>query len=95
MPSPRPSSATGSDPAAPPQDASQEANRDRKDAPFYCPGCGKRVEYQQQCQGKPESPHPPMEVVSTDELYGADYNPDAKPGESGYRTPAPSTENLG
>jgi hypothetical protein len=56
-----------------------------KDAPFYCPGCGKRVQYQQQCTGKPESPHPPIEVVPTDELSG----------DSEGFTAAPSSENLG
>ena len=35
---------------------------------YYCPGCGKLVDYRQQCQGTPEKPHPPIEVVSTDEL---------------------------
>jgi len=58
---------------------------ENKDAPFYCPGCGLRYNYQQQCSGKPESPHPPLEVVSTDELSG---DPDKQ-------TAAPSTENLG
>jgi hypothetical protein len=61
--------------------ASTQEKKD--DAPFYCPGCGKRVQYQQQCTGKPESPHPPIEVVSTDELKGDEH------------TAAPSTENLG
>jgi hypothetical protein len=56
-----------------------------KDAPFYCPGCGKRAQYQQQCTGKPESPHPPIEVVPTDELAG----------DPEKYTPAPSSENLG
>jgi hypothetical protein len=65
------------------QDASSESQS--KDAPFYCPGCGKRVQYQQQCTGKPESPHPPIEVISTDELSG----------DPEKHTAAPSTENLG
>ena len=60
------------------------ATADKADeAPFYCPGCGKRVQYQQQCTGKPESPHPPIEVVSTDELSGDSH------------TAAPDTTNLG
>jgi len=62
---------------------SKSSTESPKDAPFYCPGCGRRFQYQQQCTGKPESPHPPIEVVSTDELSGD--NP----------TAAPSTENLG
>jgi len=78
MPSPR-HSATDSESDAPVTEAKDKA----KDAPFYCPGCGLRYSYQQKCTGKPESPHPPIEVVSTDELSGD--NP----------TAAPSTENLG
>lgn len=39
---------------------------------YYCPGCGKLVDYQQQCTGRGESPHPPLEVVSTDELKAGD-----------------------
>jgi hypothetical protein len=48
---------------------------------FYCPGCGKLVDYLQACIGSPTAPHPPIEVVSTDELKG---------DESGH-TPAPNT----
>jgi hypothetical protein len=40
--------------------------------PFYCPGCGLTYDYQQRCTGKAESPHPPIEVVSTDELKEGD-----------------------
>ena len=50
-----------------------------KDAPFYCPGCGRRYEYRQQCTGKPESPHPPIEVVSTDELKSGDPSQHSTP----------------
>lgn len=39
---------------------------------FYCPGCGLTYDYQQKCFGKPESPHPAIEVVSTDELKNGD-----------------------
>lgn len=39
---------------------------------FYCPGCGMTYDYQQKCYGKPESPHPAIEVVSTDELKEGD-----------------------
>lgn len=54
--------------------------------PFYCPGCGKQVGYMKECTGKPEAPHPPIEVVPTDELAS---------GDTSQHTPAPSTENLG
>jgi hypothetical protein len=57
----------------------------KEDAPFYCPGCGKRVQYQQQCTGTPAAPHQPIEVVSTDELSG----------DPEKFTAAPSSENLG
>jgi hypothetical protein len=51
---------------------------------FYCPGCGRLYDYQRQCQGSPTAPHPPIEVVSTDEIHeGA--NPDD-------HTPAPASE---
>lgn len=41
--------------------------------PYYCPACGQRVEYRQQCTGQDAaSPHPPTEVVSTDELNAGD-----------------------
>ena len=48
---------------------------------FYCPGCGKLVDYQQQCRGRDEAPHPPIEVVSTDELLA---------GDPSKHTPAPA-----
>jgi len=62
---------------------SQADTSDTKDAPFYCPGCGRRYEYRQQCTGRPEAPHPPIEVVSTDELSVDTH------------TAAPDTTNLG
>jgi len=65
------------------KDTSTESHKE--EAPFYCPGCGKRVQYQQQCTGRPDAPHPPIEVVSTDELSG----------DASKLTAAPSTENLG
>jgi hypothetical protein len=46
---------------------------------FYCPGCGRLVDYRQQCQGRPDSPHPPIEVVSTDELKAGDESKYTKP----------------
>lgn len=39
---------------------------------YYCPACGLLYDYQQRCTGKSESPHPPVEVVSTDELKAGD-----------------------
>lgn len=36
---------------------------------FYCPACGKRVGYRQQCTGTPEQPHQPQEVVDATELW--------------------------
>jgi hypothetical protein len=50
----------------------------RKDAPYYCPGCGRRYNYQRECTGYPASGHAPIEVVSTDELDG-DGEPTAAP----------------
>jgi hypothetical protein len=68
------------------KEVTQEASTEsQKDAPFYCPGCGKRGGYAQQCTGKPESPHPVIEMVSTDELSGDPEN----------FTKAPDTTNLG
>lgn len=60
------------DPDATPEvEGESKAKDDKpKDAPFYCPGCGKRVQYQQTCTGRPDAPHPPIEVVPTDELSG-------------------------
>jgi len=56
------------------------------DHEYYCPGCGQLYDYAQQCVGRPEAPHPPIEVVSTDELKGDD---------STAHTAAPHTDNLG
>ena len=39
---------------------------------FYCPGCGRLFDRERECQGRPEAPHAPIEVVSTDELKGDD-----------------------
>lgn len=46
---------------------------------FYCPGCGLLYDYQQRCTGKSESPHPPIEVVSTDELKAGDTSKHTAP----------------
>lgn len=41
------------------------------DAPFYCPGCGRRFNYMTACRGMSDTaPHPEIEVVSTDEIGG-------------------------
>ena len=67
---------------------------DRHD--FYCPGCGKLVDYPQRCEGRAEAPHPPIEVVSTDELKNAPDQSD----QDAYRewqskhSAAPSTDTL-
>jgi hypothetical protein len=37
---------------------------------FYCPGCGALKKWIQECTGTGAAPHPPIEVVSTDELKG-------------------------
>lgn len=43
----------------------------RDDAPFYCPGCGRRFQSQRECRGMSETaPHQPIETVSTAELDG-------------------------
>lgn len=52
----------------------------------YCPGCGKLADYPQQCHGTATAPHPPIEVVSVDEL---------KQDDPGKHTAAPHTDNLG
>jgi hypothetical protein len=48
----------------------------------YCPGCGQLYDYPQKCKGFDESPHKPIEVVSTDELGG----------DPADHTAAPATE---
>lgn len=56
----------------------QETVEQRRDARLaliaenthYCPGCGKLGKYAQQCTGPVGSGHPPLEMVSTDELGG-------------------------
>jgi len=51
--------------------------------PYYCPGCGGLYKYEQKCIGIDASrPHPPIEVVSTDEI---------KAGDPSKHTPAPAT----
>lgn len=54
--------------------------------PFYCFGCGLLYDYQRECRGKPESPHPALDVVSTDELKQEDVS---------QHTHAPNTDTIG
>lgn len=43
----------------------------RKEASYYCPGCGKAYEDEfAECTGTVESPHQPIAVVPTSELSG-------------------------
>lgn len=52
--------------------------------PYYCPGCGRRYGYQTECRGmSAATPHPPIEVVSTDELK--------KGADTDKHTPAPDS----
>lgn len=52
----------------------------------YCPGCGNLSTYIRECRGRGEAPHPPIEMVSTEELLS---------GDPESHTPAPATVNLG
>jgi NADH pyrophosphatase NudC (nudix superfamily) len=45
----------------------------------YCPGCGLLYDYQQRCTGRAESGHPPIEVLSTDELKSGDQSQHSAP----------------
>ena len=38
---------------------------------YYCPACGKRVAYRQQCTGSPVAPHQATEVQDARELWDA------------------------
>ena len=51
----------------------------------YCPGCGLLYNYMRECRGRPEAPHPPIDVVTTDELHGDPVG----------HTAAPNTDRLG
>lgn len=57
-----------------------------QEAPFYCPGCGRRWNYPTACQGTGTAPHPAIEVVSTDEL---------KSDDPADHTAAPRSDNIG
>lgn len=64
-PPPAPSSAVLS-----PEDAARQRQDELATYEFYCPGCGKLSHYPRECTGRGEAPHPPIEVVSTDEIKG-------------------------
>lgn len=64
-----------------------------REHPFYCPGCGRVWNFLTECRGMtPAAPHPPIEVVSTDELKRTG---DHEHGDPVKHTPAPDTTNLG
>lgn len=52
----------------------------------YCPGCGALSTYMKECRGTGASPHPPIDMVNTEELLSDDPS---------QHTPAPATTNLG
>lgn len=68
-------------------EATETPEGERETAPFYCPGCGRRWNFLTECTGMNRSaPHPPIEVVSTDELReGAD---------PAKHTPAPDSSRV-
>jgi hypothetical protein len=51
---------------------------------FYCPGCGKLSDYPRECVGG-EAGHPPIEMVSTDEI---------KSGDPSQHTAAPTSDGV-
>jgi hypothetical protein len=46
---------------------------------FYCPGCGAQSDSADTCNGKAESPHPAISMVSTKELEGDEAKHTAAP----------------
>lgn len=52
----------------------------------YCPGCGTLSHFIRQCFGRPEAPHPPIDMIPTDELTSDDTS---------QHTAAPNTDHLG
>jgi predicted RNA-binding Zn-ribbon protein involved in translation (DUF1610 family) len=63
-------------------DNTEVTEKGKDESPFYCPGCGRRWNYRTECAGQSAgTPHPPIEVISTDELSG----------DPEKHTPAPST----
>ena len=69
-----------------PAEALEARMADVNEHSHYCPGCGKLSTYIRDCLGNPASPHPPVQMVSTDELKGDDVS---------KHTAAPDTTNLG
>jgi len=55
---------------SPTKNAPEVEEDEEPEAPFYCPGCGRRYQREGECTGTGEQPHQPIEVVSTDELSG-------------------------
>lgn len=51
-----------------PQQALEARLKELADNPYYCPACGKVYKYLTECRGKGEAPHPPVLVVSTEEV---------------------------
>lgn len=49
--------------------------------PYYCPSCGRTWDYLRECEGRPEAPHHPDLVVSTDEVTN---RPDPKADYDAY-----------
>lgn len=74
------------DPAAPVEPAATRFDSEGEplaELDFYCPGCGRRYSYMTECRGQSaETPHPPIEVVSTGELTG----------DPEKHTPAPASQ---
>lgn len=59
------------------------------EAPYYCPGCGRRWNFATECRGMTAAaPHPPIEVVSTDELKKSGKHAHGDPEK---HTPAPDS----
>lgn len=71
-----PPAPTSADPAIVNEDRPDEPVKEpesKQSHPFYCPGCGRRWNYPTECRGQSDTaPHPPIEVVSTDELDSDD-----------------------
>lgn len=55
-----------------PEDALAARLQEVEGHSHYCPACGLLYDYPQRCHGKAESGHPPVEVISTDELKSGD-----------------------
>lgn len=62
------------DVASSPETRIKERLKEIADFSHYCPGCGRLAKYARECTGRPEAPHAPIEMVSTDEL-GEDSDP--------------------